>query len=78
MVRIAGLLLGSIVASPLFVPFSAIFAPNGLSTPDSECTRGDQQRTEGDEDTGGMHGGRDEGEDATDAREDGSTDAGQR
>lgn len=69
MMRIAGQLLGSIVASPFFVPFSAISAPNGLSPPDSECTRGDQQRAEGDEDNGGMHGRRDEDEDTTDAKQ---------
>jgi hypothetical protein len=75
MVRIAGRLLSAMVASPFFVPFSSISAPNGLTTPDSECTQEEQLRGEGDDHNGGMHGVGDEDEDATDAREGSSTDA---
>jgi hypothetical protein len=75
---IAGRVLGSIVPYPFIVPFSSISAPNGLQTPDSECTQEQQQRDEGDNTHGAMHGGGDEDEDTTDAREDDSTDAAQR
>ena len=78
MVRIVRRPLSAMVAYPFIVPFSSICAPNGLSTPDSECAQEQQQRSEGGSDDGGMHGGEDEDEDATDARESGSTDAGQR
>jgi hypothetical protein len=78
MVRMMGRLLCAIVAHPFFVPFSAISAPNGLITTDSERAQEDEKRSEEHEGHGGMHGGGDEDDDARDAREDDSTDAGQR
>jgi hypothetical protein len=69
--------LSSMVAYPFVVPFSALSAPNGLSTPDSECTRGEQQSDEGGDDNGGMHGGGDEDEEERDAREEGPMAVGQ-